>query len=465
MDGPMPDPETLGGEEDDEVPLNIVQERVKLERSASQKIQASPARIASANLQRSVPQVDLFSDEPPARPSTGPPMNNATAPPPPKAQPKQNKPADSLLGLDFFGGSAAATPARPSSTGGATTAAQRTDLKQSILSLYASAPKATPPPRQREPSADLGGLQTPAAQSSSGLGGLNDAFSGLNFSSTSTAQAPQLRKQASPFDSLAGLASPKAAPAPAQTTTSFSGGGSFFDPVPAKSPTAAKPPAPASQPAAPQRGWSSSSGFGDFLSSTSPIVPQTTTSPTSTQTGNQDLFSLMDSTPAPAQPSKAVAPTQPSINSAFNLSNPLPQSQLAQPAQPKPTTTSLPTLSNNLDAWGSNDVWGSESSTTAPAATAQPNRASPAASTSRPTMATGLNDISGGWGASSSTSAGGGWGPSAPKQTPEIAKDDDFGGWSGAPQGSGAGAGAGTGGNAPAKPFAANDDLFSNVWE
>lgn len=460
MDGPMPDPETLGGEEDDEVPLNIVQEKVKLERSASQKIQASPARTASANQQRNMPQVDLFGDEPPVRPSTGPPLNNATAPPPPKAQLKQGKPADSLLGLDFFGGSAAAAPARPSSTSGASTATQRTDLKQSILSLYASAPKATPPPQQQQPSADLGGFQSSSAQSSSGPGRLTDAFSGLSFSSASTAPQ-QPPKQSSPFDSLAGLTSPKAAPAPAQTTTSFGGGGSFFDPLPAKSPTATKPPAPAPQPAAPQRGWSSSSGFGDFLSSTSPIAPQTTTPPTSTQTGNQDLFGLMDSAPAPAQPPKPAAPMQPSINSAFNLSNPLPPSQPAQPVQPKPTTASFSTLSNNFDAWGSNDVWGAESTSTATAAPTQPSLASTTASTSRPAMGSGLGEFSGGWGASNSSASTGGWGSSAAKQTPEIAKDDDFGGWSSAPQGSG----TATGGNAPSKPFATNDDLFSNVWE
>lgn len=467
MDGPMPDPETLGGEEDDEVPLNIVQEKVKLERSASQKIQGSPARTASAQQQRHMPQVDLFGDEPPVRPSTGPPTNTATAPPPPKAQPKQPKPADSLLGLDFLGSAPAAAPARPSSTGGATNATQRTDLKQSILSLYASTPKAAPQPQQQQqqqPSGDLTGLQSPPLQSptgqaSSGLGGLNDAFSGLNFSSTSTAAPPQTVKQASPFDGLKGLTSPKAAPAPPQTTTSFGGGGSFFDPLPAKSPTTSKPPAPTQQPSAPQRAWSSSSGFGDFLSSTSPITPQTMASPVSTQNaGDQDLFGpAVDSTPAPAPTSKPLAPSQPNINSAFNLSNPPPPSQPV--AQPKPASASLSTLSNNFDAWGSNDVWGSESNTTA----AQPNITSPAASTARPTMNSGLNDFGGGWGSSSATTSSG-WGSSSQtiKPTPEIAKDDDFGGWSTAPS-----PGANTANPPPAssKPFATNDDLFSNVWE
>jgi len=454
MDGPMPDPETLGGEEDDEVPLNLVQERVKLERSASQKIQSSPARAVSANQRQEVPQVDLFGDEPPARPSTGPPTNQAAAPPPPKAPPKQTKPADSLLGLDFFGGAAASPPARPSSNPAATTSTQRTDLKQSILSLYASAPKPAPT-QPRQPSVDLGGLQSQPMQSpapaSTDLGGLADPFSGLNISSTTTAGARKVPKQSSPFDGLTGLASPKAAPAPAQTTTSFGGGGSFFD-LPAKSPTLAKPAAPAPQPSAPQRGWSQSSGFGDFLSSTSPIAAQTTTSPSTQNSGNQDLFGLaLDPQPAAAPAPKPLAPSQ-SANSIFNLSNPAPTSQPA--AAPKPTTSSFSTLSTNFDAWGSNDAWSSEAAPPRPAAAS-------AASSSRPAASAALADLGGGWGATNA-----GWGAPAAKAAPEVARDDDFGGWSEAPrqapqlpQG---GAGA-----APTqkKPFGTNEDLFSNVWE
>lgn len=444
-------------------------------RSSSQKLQSTSARTASASTaaQRTQPNVDLFADEPPARPSTGPPMNVAAVPPPkaPANPPKPAKPADSLLGLDFFGGPTTGTPPRPSSTTGNPTATQRTDLKQSILSLYASAPKTAPKPQQhqRQSSSSLGGLQSSPVQStnqqSSGLGSLNDAFSGLNFTSTSTTTAAQpqpQRKPSSPFDSLTGLANPKAAPAPAQTTTttSFGGGGGFFDPVPTKLPTATQ--ASSAQPAAPQRGFSTSSGFGDFLSS-SPIVSSTTMSPIATNQSsvNQDLFGLLDSQPIPT--SKPAASPQPSANSAFNLSNPLPLPQPAtqQTPAPKPSTNTLANLNSNFDPWGSTEAWGAESKDTM---TTQPTVASPAAlsSSSKPVVG-GLGDL--GWGgASSSAGVGGGvLGMGTGKAlSPEITKDDDFGGWSSAPTGTG---GSAVTGNGKAKTFVSNDDLFSNVWE
>jgi stromal membrane-associated protein len=66
MDGLMPDPATLDVDGDDNVPLNIVQEKAKIERSASQ-------RIASALQQpppprQPAPSMDLFGDEPPVPP-------------------------------------------------------------------------------------------------------------------------------------------------------------------------------------------------------------------------------------------------------------------------------------------------------------------------------------------------------------------------------------------------------------
>jgi len=301
------------------------------------------------------------------------------------------------------------------------------------------------------------------------MGGLNDAFSGLSFSSTSTttaAQTQQQRKPSSPFDSLTGLANPKAAPAPAQTTTSFGGGGSFFDPIPTKLPTATQAPAP--QPASPQRGFSSSSGFGDFLSSTSPIAPSTTMSPITTSQGsaNQDLFGLLDSQSKPTP--KPAAPPQPNVNSAFNLSNPLPPPQPAtqQTPAPKPATNAFVSLSSNFDAWGSTEAWGAEPKDTT-TTTTQPTLASPPASssTSKPAIV-GLGDL--GWGgSSSSTGVGGGTlGMGTGKAvSPEITKDDDFGGWSSAPAKAAGTGSSGVTGNGTTKTFASNDDLFSNVWE
>ncbi|KAK4939600.1 hypothetical protein LTR28_009325, partial [Elasticomyces elasticus] len=111
MDGPMPDPATLDVNGDDDVPLQVVQEKVKLERSSSQ-------RAAASNPLPRIPQarqnIDLFGDDSASslpRPSTTEPT--ISRPPPPRGPPpppKQTKPGDSLLGLDFFGSSQSPPP-------------------------------------------------------------------------------------------------------------------------------------------------------------------------------------------------------------------------------------------------------------------------------------------------------------------------------------------------------------------
>jgi stromal membrane-associated protein len=145
---------------------------------------AGPSQVRRAQ------QPDLFGDDagsPPPRASTAAPVASR---PPPKAEPappKQTKPADSLLGLDFFG-TEAPPPNRPSSAAATSGAQSRPDLKQSILSLYASAPK--PQPQQRQSShvssGSFGGMQSPMQQSpppqQTQFGGMNDAFSNLSFS-------------------------------------------------------------------------------------------------------------------------------------------------------------------------------------------------------------------------------------------------------------------------------------------
>ena len=87
----------------------------------------------------------------------------------------------------------------------------------------------------------------------------------------------------------------------------------------------------------------------------------------------------------------------------------------------------------------------------------------PASSSSLKPTVGALGDL--GWaGASSSAGVGGGaLGMGTGKaSSPEITKDDDFGGWSSAPTGTG---GGGVTGNGKTKTFVSNDDLFSNVWE
>ena len=112
MEGPMPDPSTLDAEGDDDVPLSLVKEKHNIERSTSQR--GSTGSPAGPSQVRRNQQPDLFGDD-----ISGPPRANSAAPvvsrPPPKAEaapPKQTKPADSLLGLDFFG-SDAPPPNRP----------------------------------------------------------------------------------------------------------------------------------------------------------------------------------------------------------------------------------------------------------------------------------------------------------------------------------------------------------------
>ncbi|KAK8190089.1 stromal membrane-associated protein [Phyllosticta capitalensis] len=435
MDGPMPDPSTLDAEGDDDVPLNVVQEKAKLERSSSQRAAAATSSRSTAPPVKRQPTMDIFGDDttsPPSRPSTGPPP--VTRPPPPKAEPappKQSKPGDSLLGLDFFGGSGSSTPTRPASTASsAPSNAPRADLKQSILSLYAAKPAGQPAVKHQHTgsSGSFGGLQSPGLQSpnsqSSPMGGLNDAFSSLSMS-----MAPQQAPKPSPFADLMNATPKSATPASSHqqsgSSSGFGSGGGFFDSLPAAKP--ANPPQPS-------RTFSSNSGFGDFSSSISPVAANPPKPAASSTTG--DLFDLSFDAPAPAPgPVPAAAQTKPPMspgtNSAFNLSSPTAPSQPPQP-KPQPAVNYASGLSN-LDAWGSNDAWSSTTTATSNATATAPSVSTPASTTS-------------GWGSAT---------------TPQVSHDDDFGGWNSAVGNSSAAS------NPAPKPVSnlPGDDLFANVWE
>ncbi|KAF2624492.1 ArfGap-domain-containing protein [Macroventuria anomochaeta] len=417
MDGPMPDPSTLG-EDDDDMPLSKVQEKIQVERSASQRLAGNAAASRPPPPQaKPAPVIDLFGDATPAPPrsSTGPPA--ATRAPPLKADPappKQTKAGDSLLGLDFLGGSSA-PPARPSSTGpaGASAAPSRPDLKQSILSLYASGPKpaAQPQPQQHARQESFGGLASPQSQTSpthSAFGGMNDAFGSLSFNA---APAPK----PSPFSGLDAFSSTKS-PASTSSSTMFGGGGNFFD---------SKPKPPPTQ----NRTTSPLSGLGNFSSLNAP-APSKPAAPSSSMGGMGGMGDLLDlsmpSAPAPA-PQQTFSPVAapPPAPSAFNLS---------QPAAPAASKPSQPAVNyGNMDAWGSNDAWSSS---------APSQRAAPAATTSH-----------------------------APAKSPGWGGDDDFGGWSSAAPTTTTTTtttttSTATSANKPAGGFGGgNDDLFSNVWE
>jgi stromal membrane-associated protein len=366
--------------------------------------------------------------------------------PPPKAQPaqpKQTKPADSLLGLDFFGGPQAAPPARPSSTTAASTSAapSRPDLKQSILSLYASKPAAAPQQPQHQSQGSFSGFQSPPTQSpplaqQSAFGGLNDAFGGMSFASPTTQQP----HKPSAFESLA-TPSQKSTAAPA--TTSFGGGGGFFNTT-----SSAPPQAQPAAPPAPARGFSSSSGFGDFYSSTSPVA--VAPPPVQAQSQGNDLFDLMGGGPPAASLPAATKPAPIATtynNSAFNLSQPAP----APKAAPQPTASQSGFGGmSNFDAWGSTEAWGDSGTTSAANKTTTANTAAPS------------NAFSGGWGAPSP----GGFGGQAKVTSPKVSGDEDFGDWGSAPHvPAPAPSSSSAAKPAASKPFSGGDDLFSNVWE
>ncbi|KAF2654788.1 ArfGap-domain-containing protein [Lophiostoma macrostomum CBS 122681] len=426
MDGGIPDPSTLDVDDDD-VPLKKVQEKVQIERSASQRLASGsiqPPRQA-APPPPPQPAIDLFGDSSPAPPraSTGPPAPRAVPPKAEAAPPKQTKAGDSLLGLDFMGGGASQPP-RPSSTGPAAAAPSRPDLKQSILSLYASAPKPPPQPQvqQHARQESFGGLTSPQAQQSpqqSNFGGLNDAFSGLSFN----AQPAQPAPKPSPFSGLDSFSSTRSPPAASSSSNMFGGGGDFFNSTP--------------KPAAASHKPTTSSGLGGF-SGFSSAAPSKPAAPASGMNDLLDL-SMPASSPAPANPVSSPPLTSPSMGSAFNLSSP------AAPA-PKPTPAATPAYSgfSNMDAWGSNDVWASSGSASA---SAQP--AAPAASSHTQAKSPG-------WGA-----------------TPQVTQDDDFGGWSSAApvptqttqSQSQSQANTHAQPSKSAGGFGGGDDLFSNVWE
>ncbi|KAJ6012490.1 hypothetical protein N7522_002845 [Penicillium canescens] len=442
MDGGLPDPSTLD-DGDDDVPLAVVQEKAKIERSASQRV-AAPSQPPVHRQQASI---DLFGDDisPPTRPSTTDPTPRA---PPRQAQPappKTHKPNDSLLGLDFFGSTQPSAGSRPTSTAStpaAPTGMSRPDLKQSILSLYA---KPQPAPVQHERGNSFGDMASPPASSGhSNMGGLTDAFSGLSFPTTTSPPPARPAEKPSPFANLTSFA--KSTPAaPKVTSPSGSASGDLFDSLTSPTMSAPKPQSRTTSISSTGQDW----GFGGFASP----PPTTKPNPPSSSLSN-DLFGLSSpppvstSTVSPPKPT-ATSPQQ-EMKSAFNISSP----PLQPPAPPKaPATTAANAAAANMMS-GSLDPWGGNAWST-------PDRApSPAAAT--PSIASTMkvpdtltpNDLGNGWGAPTP----------ATKPAPTVAADEDFGGWaSAAPISNPTPSSTNT--SKPAGGFGGSDDLFSNVWE
>ncbi|KAJ0165793.1 Uncharacterized protein CTA2_9978, partial [Colletotrichum tanaceti] len=303
MDGPIPDPASLDVDGDDDVPLSLVKEKQNVERRESvRKGSVGNSAAPSRNVTSPQPQVDLIGGDPIPRASTAGPQPGKVPPKSDPAPPKATSTKDSLLGLDFFGEPAA--PPRPASTNnaGGMGGTSRPDLKQSILSLYASAPRPQPQQQQQQQqqapqatSGAFGGMPSPTFghQQQQSFGGMTDAFSSLSFSNTTSPKPAQ----ADPFASLASPGSSSRSPPPA-SNNAFGGlsGGSFFDSKPAA-------PAPLTHQKQP-----SNSSFGGFGWSSSPVSAPIQSQPKPTQPASSmgDLFDLS----APSQP--AAAPSKPS---------------------------------------------------------------------------------------------------------------------------------------------------------
>ncbi|KAH0565491.1 hypothetical protein GP486_001116 [Trichoglossum hirsutum] len=457
MDGGIPDPATLDDEGDDDIPLNLVQEKQKLERSSSTRTpSSSQPRKAGAQSE----DIDLFGDstQPIPRPATTTP--SITHPPPPKAAPappKQTKPGDSLLGLDFFGPptTQGAPPGRPSSAAPnpqGSAVPSRPDLKQSILSLYASNPRQQS--QSQTPSRALSNSQSPTLPQQqpqqTSLGGLGDSFSGLSFTSSATAASQPQQSKPSPFANLGSFSSPRSTPT--QISPSTSGGG-FFNATSLKPAPAMKPPPPQAT-----QTISNSSGFFNINSPTG-VTPKTTTSPAAPAlaSGLGDLFDF-SSPPAATQSTQKPTISPTNSKSVFNLSaQPLKSASTQQHSSQATTETSASaTLSPgwaSTDAWGSNDAWATpdtstKHTTTPPVATLQPNLTS---------TDFGWSSTGGELEASNTLSH-----PPAPKT---VSADEDFGGWSSASRTDSTPKVSASVGKTSGTGFVGNDDLFSNVWE
>lgn len=443
-------PECLENNSDKIQPLRTVQEQVK-----AAAVVAPPRTTATTShppppVSRPAPPVDLFGDDPPVsapqRPVTTVPVSNKPVPPP-KAEPvqaRQAKPADSLLGFDFFGSTQSNPPPRPQSAAAGPTSSgpSRPDLKQSILSLYAkAAPAAVAPPPQAN-------ATSPSTQSNSGFGGMNDAFTGLNFGGAPTVQGTS----SSGFSSLASPP-PQQRPVASSTTSaprrpSALSGGSFFDSKPA--------PKPAQTTTATSKSTypSTTSGFGDFTNSATASWGAPAPAQTSSTNGMNDLFDF--SGPAQSQPAPA-APAQSTthFDSPFNLSA---SSKPAQPAQPLQQSIAT------SDPWGSsNNAWASPTpQKPISTQTSLPHRRQPSLAGASLTSPVAASD---GWGDFASSTAPAG----------QVTADEDFGGWESSTAITSAPAPAQPQGNAfgavhaapkPAGGFGGgNEGLFDNVWE
>lgn len=335
MEGSIPDPSTLEESDDDNVPLKVVQQKLEQKSAAAAAVAAvpSPPRPQLANF-------DLIGGDDAASQSAEK-LTTGTKSTQPIA-----KPADSLLGLDFFApvNSAPPRPSSVNSDNGKITSS-RPDLNRSILSLYSSAPKPLAKPQSPIlPSLGSNVYQPQQPQQPSAFGDLNDSFGNLGFGAL---QKPPPQKP-SPFANLtAGLKKTSVA-APQVSKPGSSG---FFAPQTAK-------PTPSSA--------SASSGLDDLCSFGAPVATQASR-PAMNPAQNSMMRSLSFDADAWVTPPPTTSTAATSSN-AWGTSVMSPNAWGSSAAPSKPVS--------NISAFNDDD-WGDfDTGSTAPVAQAKGNMSS-----------------------------------------------------------------------------------------
>ena len=289
---------------------------------------------------------------------------------------------------------------------------------------------------------------------------MDDAFSGLTFTPTTSASVskPQEQSKPNPFAALDKPFSQRSTVASPQLTSSISGGGGggFFDTSSKSVVTPAavsKPPIKSSQISSSNH---VSSGFRNAdLGASSTKSP--TVSKSSPSSNLNDLFDFSEAPPKEPAPQISAAPIL-NTNSAFNLSAPSPALQAPQKAAP--STVSNNTLSgfSTADPWASNDAWASPEPSN--------EAANKAKTVGKSQSITTTSDFSS-WGGASSSASGLTSSGSGIQGPPKIAADEDFGGWNSAvPVAPVAAKPSAPSTTKPTGHFGGgSEDLFSNVWE
>ncbi|CEP18136.1 hypothetical protein [Parasitella parasitica] len=152
MKGPIPDPSTLGGDDDN---VDNVVSTPKSASSASSSARQSPG--PPKQKQSEFANLDAFLDSP----SSSPALSHQTTPKSAASAPA----ATQLKGADFFfdNASSSASPVANTTTNASPSQTQKTTDFSSILSLYKGIPAATPPPQQQQQQQYNGSFQSQMA--------------------------------------------------------------------------------------------------------------------------------------------------------------------------------------------------------------------------------------------------------------------------------------------------------------